>query len=183
MSTSSTLDIAKVTQSLAVKAIALQEETDLLLPRKVYIAQQALNDLYTDDPTSSDISLITNYTAAICAAYAFEAQDLLNSGGGGIIINPSTGTASLESINEDFTVGESGSLLNAGDTVFTINIGSGSIFQEGIFQLVLDGVVLPRNNNTRISYTVSYAVGVITVTLNQGAVDTQNYIATGQYFI
>jgi hypothetical protein len=183
MSTSTTLDIAKVTTSLAVKAIAIQEETDLNLPRKIYIAQQALSDLYTDDPTSSDIDLLANYTTAICAGYAFEAQNLLNSGGGGIIINPSTGTASLAAINEDFTVGESGSLFNEGDTVFTIDIGSGSIFQDGTFQVVLDGVVLPRNNNTRVSYTVSYAVGIITVTMNQAAVNGQNYIVTGQYFI
>jgi hypothetical protein len=183
MSVSTTIDIAKVTVSLAIKAISLQQESDLNLPRKIYVAQQVLSDLYTEDPTNVDLALLSNYTTAICAGYAFEAQNLLNTGGGGIIINPSTGIASLAAINKDFTVGQSGSLFNQGDVVFTINIGAGSIFQDGTFQVVLDGVVLPRNNNTRISYTVNYAVGIITVTMNQAAANGQNYIVTGQYFI
>lgn len=183
MSASSTLDISKVCVSLTTKAIALGLESDFLLPRKIYIASQVLNDLVEQDPTNEDITLISNYTTAICAGYAFEAENLVNGGGGGIIINPSTGTASLASINEDFTVGEGGSLISAGGTVFTIDIGAGSIFQNGTFQVALDGIILPRNNNTRISYIVNYAAGVITVTLNQAAVDRQNYIVTGTYFV
>lgn len=99
-------------------------------------------------------------------------------------LNGASGTiASLSDINSEWTVGDVGALLLDGETTFTLNIGAGSIFQMGTFQVVLDGVVLPRNNNTRISYTVSYSAGIITVVMNQGAINGQLYMITGTYLV
>jgi hypothetical protein len=183
MAASETLDIAKVSLSLIDRDSYLNLNSDTQLGRKLYFAYKALGDLVTDDPTSEDLDIINNLTFSLCGGYAFEAEALLNQGGSGIIINPSTGTASLADIYSEFTVGDVGSLLDAGETTFTINIGAGNIPQMGVFQITLDGVSLPRNNNTRISYSVSYAAGVITVVLNQGAENGQLYVVSGTYLI
>lgn len=183
MAASETLDIAKVTNPIINRATFIGANSDLNLVRKLYVAYQVLGDLVSEDPTSEDLDLINAYTFSLCGGYAFEAENLLNQGGSGIIINPSTGTASLSDINSEWTVGDVGALLLEGETTFTLNIGAGSIFQMGTFQVVLDGVVLPRNNNTRISYTVSYSAGVITVVMNQGAINGQLYMITGTYLV
>ena len=183
MSVANTINIAKVCIPLAVRDIAKQLEQDRDYPRKLYIAYQTLDDLNTDDPTNADVTLLNDYTFALCGGYYFEAESLLSLGQSGIIVNPSTGVASLASIREQFVVGDSGALLTNGATTFTINIGAGNVFQDGTFQIELDQSILPRNNSNYISYTVSYAAGVITVVLNQAASTGQLYVVTGTYLI
>jgi hypothetical protein len=181
MSVANTINISKVCIPLAIRDIAKQKEQDTDYPRKLYIAYQALNDLNTDNPSSADVTLLNDYTFALCGGYYFEAENLLSLGQSGIIVNPSTGVGTLNTIYVQFVVGDVGALLTNGATSFTINIGSGSVFQNGVFQVVADQVVLPRNNVNYFSYIVNYAAGVITVTLNQAAVTGQIYIITGTY--
>jgi len=183
MTTANVINIAKVCIPLALKDIANQINGDKRYPRELYIAYNTLNDLYTDNPSSTDVTSLTNYVYALCGGYYFQAQNLLSLGQSGIIVNPSTGVASFASLREQFVVGDVGALLTNGATTFTINIGAGNVFQDGTFQIELDQSILPRNNSNYISYTVSYAAGIITVVLNQAAVTGQLYVITGTYLI
>jgi len=183
MTTANVINIAKVCIPLALKDITNQANGDKRYPRELYIAYNTLNDLYTDNPSSTDVTSLTDYVYTLCGGYYFQAQNLLSLGQSGIIVNPSTGIANLTNIRYQFLPTDVGALVGVGGTIFTINIGSGSVFQDGTFQIVVDNVVLPRNNNNYFSYTVSYAAGVITVTLNQAALATQLYIITGTYLI
>ena len=60
MSVSNNIQIAKVTIPLVIRDIDLQLETDRLLPRKIYMAYQSLNDLYTQDPNNANVTLLSN---------------------------------------------------------------------------------------------------------------------------
>jgi len=181
MSTSNTLNIAKVCVSLTIQAIEQGLEDDLNFPRKLYCAYQTISDINTDDPTDETLDITGNQLYAMCGGYAFSAENLINGSSGGVIVNPSTGTATLNDIREQFVVGDSGALLVVGQTTLTIDIGVGSIFQSGTFQIELDQSILPRNTSAYVSYTLSYAAGIITVVLNQAAQTSQLYVITGQY--
>lgn len=85
MTTANTLNIAKVCVSLTIQAIAQGRELDLNLPRKIYCTYQSLNDVYTDNPNDSTLTATSNFLFSICGGYAFEAERILNLGGGGIV--------------------------------------------------------------------------------------------------
>lgn len=83
----------------------------------------------------------------------------------------------------DFVIGQGGSPMNAGDTTLTLNFSSLSI--TGIIadsiNVALDGQVLPRNDNTQISYTVAYNSTSVIITFNQGVQNYQQYIVSYAY--
>lgn len=83
----------------------------------------------------------------------------------------------------DFVVGNGGSPMNAGDTVLTLNFSSLSI--TGIIidsiNISLDSGVLPRNDNTQISYLVSYNSTSVVITFNQAVQNGQQYIVSYAY--
>lgn len=73
--------------------------------------------------------------------------------------------------------------MNAGDTVLTLNFSSlliTSIINDSI-NISLDGSVLPRNDNTQISYTVVYNPTNVIITFNQSVSLTQQYILSYAY--
>lgn len=83
----------------------------------------------------------------------------------------------------DFVIGQGGSPMNAGDTVLTLNFSSlliTSIINDSI-NISLDGSVLPRNDNTQISYTVVYNPTNVIITFNQSVSLTQQYILSYAY--
>lgn len=109
MSVANNVNIAKVCVSLTIKAIARGLEKDLNYPRKLYIAYQVVNDINTDDSTDADLPAGSNYLYSLCGGYAFEAQDILNLGGGGIVAT-SAGNTGLTPypISRIITAGEAG---------------------------------------------------------------------------
>lgn len=74
-----------------------------------------------------------------------------------------------------FTIGQTGSPITAGQTVITINVNNAL---EDSVTVSLDGSVLDRNDDTQVSYSVSYSVSDIVITLNQAASNNQTYIIT-----
>lgn len=82
-----------------------------------------------------------------------------------------------------FVIGQGGSPMNPGDTILTLNFSSLAI--TGIIidsiNISLDGGVLPRNDNTQISYTVAYSSTSVIITFNQGVQNTQQYIVSYAY--
>lgn len=108
MTTANTLNIAKVCVSLTIQAIAQGKEPDLNLSRKIYCAYQSINDIYTDNPNDSTLTGSGNFLFAICGGYAFEAENILSLGGGGVV--PSSGSSTGITpfpINHTVTLAES----------------------------------------------------------------------------
>ena len=153
------------------------------LPELLEIVRSTTNWARTYYSATTQFALTCNYMVSLIGKYYNQAYAVVTntSNNGTIVVNPTTGVSSLKTIFYQFLPTDVGALVTAGQTTFTINIGSGSIFQSGTFQIVVDQVVLPRNNNNYFSYGVSYAAGVITVTLNQAAIATQLYQITGTY--
>lgn len=85
MSVSNNVNIAKVCVSLTIKAIEQGLEKDLRLARKIDISQRVVNDINTDDSSDADLPLLSNQLYAMCGGYAFEAENVLGLGGGGIV--------------------------------------------------------------------------------------------------
>lgn len=84
---------------------------------------------------------------------------------------------------DGFVIGQGGSPMNAGDTILTLNFSSlviTGIISDSI-NISLDGSVLPRNDNTQISYTVAYNSTSVIITFNQGVQNTQQYILSYAY--
>jgi hypothetical protein len=93
MTTANIISIAKICVSLTLKAVVQGVEDDYLLPRKIYCTYQSVSDLYNDSPSDASMTKIANYLYAICGGYGFAAQAILGTGGGGIIVNPSTSSS------------------------------------------------------------------------------------------
>lgn len=91
MSVANNINIAKVCVSLTIRAIEQGLEKDLLLPRKLYCSYQVVNDINSDNPSSADLTLMSNQLYSMCGGYAFEAQRILNLGGGGIVATTPAG--------------------------------------------------------------------------------------------
>lgn len=107
--------------------------------------------------------------------------------------NTQKGTVQRE-INTQFVVGEPATdpLFDSGESVFQIDIGIGSIFDDSVenstFRLSVDQGPILRNTNSYINdnylcWDISYDIdtGLITVTMNQPAFNNQTYAASGQY--
>lgn len=89
----------------------------------------------------------------------------------------------IKSFFLDFVIGQGGSPMNNGDTVLTLtfsSLGITAIINDSI-TVSLDGSVLPRNDNTQISYTVSYNSTNVIITFNQAVSTNQQYIVTYAY--
>lgn len=63
--------------------------------------------------------------------------------------------------------------ISIGATVIRVN--QTNVIQDSVV-VVLDGGVLDRNDNTQVSYSISYDGTGFTITLNQGAQNLQTYV-------
>lgn len=183
MATSTTISniiiYAKISQYLAANDIS---RTLLLkggpppntrLSRLLYIVRKQVNLVFTNSPASSTLDATANYLYALCGKYINQAKTILGQGGSGAIVNPTTGTAtSLTGVFVQFKVGDPGSLMNAGDTVLTLTYADPI---GGTVSVDLDGVELPQNDSTMISYTVIYSTTNVVITFNSPVATLQLY--------
>lgn len=171
------ISIAKVSQYLATVAIANVNQyngnLDLKLPRKLYVIRKNVEWLYALDPTNDTLIQTANFLYALCAPYSAEAALIAGTAGGGIIVNPTTGTAlTLDGVYVQFRVGDVGAPMTAGQTVLVLNYDNPI---SGTISVVLDGVELPQNDITQISYTVLMTTTSVTVTFNNPVSNLQQY--------
>jgi hypothetical protein len=68
--------------------------------------------------------------------------------------------------------------MTAGQTILIIN--QAGLIQDSV-QVVLGGVVLDRNDNTQVSYVVSYGSNAVTITFNEPCQNGQVYVITYCY--
>jgi hypothetical protein len=77
-----------------------------------------------------------------------------------------------------FTIGQPGSPMTAGQTILIIN--QANIIQDSV-NVILSGVVLDRNDSSQISYTLVYGTNNVTITFNQAVSGGQTYVITYCY--
>jgi hypothetical protein len=182
-----TLDLAEISTYLwgnkigsdnAFKGGSPDNGRDVVL----YTQRKALE--YGIDQSLSGVTGVAKYVYALIGGQLPLANQVLVAGSGGIVPNPSGGgSTSLTVYRNQFNVGDSGALFVDGGTTATINIGVGNNFLANSIQVELDQVLLPQNNSNYISYTVSYAAGVVQIVLNQAAQLNQLYVITFDYII
>jgi hypothetical protein len=77
-----------------------------------------------------------------------------------------------------FEIGTAGSPMTAGQNVLVINQANVIFDSAGV---VLGGVVLPRNDNTQWSYTVTYTSTQLTVAFDSGVSNGQQFVIVYAY--
>jgi len=119
------------------------------------------NGIDSSDESINETSL---YLYDLCGRYIREAKQILNAGGSGEIINPSTGNAvTIATPNPQFRIGQPGSLMNAGDTQITFNY-SGVVNPS--LEITLDGTEVPYGDAFQFSFTATYNPTNVVVTFS-----------------
>jgi hypothetical protein len=77
-----------------------------------------------------------------------------------------------------FTIGQAGSPMTVGQTVLIIT--QPNIIQDSV-NVFLNQGLLDRDDDTQVSYSLSYGTGNITITFNQAVSANQVYIITYAY--
>lgn len=94
---------AKTSQYLAQYAVHKGEETDSLLPSKIYAVRKSVEWMYGQDPTESSLETTIAYLLDLCGIYLMRAMGISGSGGGAAGAISSSGTPFLiEVFGSDF---------------------------------------------------------------------------------
>lgn len=78
----------------------------------------------------------------------------------------------------EFIIGQSGSLMNPGDTQLVLNfasLGITGILQDSVF-ITLDASELPREYTDRLSYGLVYNPTNVTINFEAGVANGQSYV-------
>ena len=140
-------------------------------PQLIYTVRKSLEWAYSRNPSDTRLINISNYLYSLIRGYIDSAKVILNAGGTGTIINPSTGVGSVI-IFEDiqFIVGTVGSLMTAGQAVLTLTYNYPIRNSE---MVIINGTPLQIGLTDTVSYTVSYTTSSIVVTFNQVVSNSQ----------
>ena len=141
-------------------------------PQLIYEVRKSLEWAYDRNPSDTSLVNISNYLYRLILAYVDRAKAILNAGGSGSVINPSTGSASAIVFEDvQFTVGAVGALMTAGQTLLTLTYQYPIENSESV---IIDGTYLQIGLSTSVSYTIVYTNTTLTITFNQAVVNTQN---------
>ena len=172
------ISLAKITQYLSLcdisSRVALQGgDLDITYPQLIYMERRSIEYQYNFWPANPGLNAALAYLYNLLGRYLFQAQQILGTGSGVIVIPGSGAGASLTAQQLQFEVGETGALLIAGQTVLVLpyaNVVGGSL------SISLAGNILPEGRNDQLSYTIDYTTINVTITFNQGAMNSQLYI-------
>lgn len=180
-STALTIQIAKASQVYANRDInrkAFRQNTlNDYLAMQLHFAVGVLEWTVDNDSGYDDLKLMRNYTLALAGQYIVEATTSI--GTGGVVITPTNSTPfGFEGYRNDFTIGEAGSPMSAGDQVLTINLAG---FIRNTVMIFPSGVNLTIGDDpTAFEVTsIVYTSSSVTITLDQAVQDGERYIVTG----
>jgi len=133
-----------------------------------------LAPVITSCPGPNELVLFCN-VAGQTGGYAFRSwQTLIN------CLQPSI-LAALSFEFLDFVIGQINSPMVPGQTVLSIIPTAPLQIIPDSINIVLNGIVLPRNDASRISYSVTYTSGTAIITFNQPVIISQQYVITYSY--
>lgn len=143
------------------------------LPSRLSLVTRMVEHAFTVNPNDTTLVSTGNYLYQLCGRYIPQAKVILGNGSG-LIVNINTGVLStIVAQNIEFTIGATGSLMNAGDTTLVLNYTS--VLSASV-SVVLDGTDLPIGTYTdRIACNVIYTSNNITITFNQVVTNNQVY--------
>lgn len=176
--TTEVLEIAEVSQFLAkddeAKGMLFRGGYERIgLSKLIFVVRDAVQWLFDYNPSSNSLLGQANYLFSLCQPFVGRALQILGSGGSGTIVNPATGVVStIEAQGVQFTVGDVGAPINAGETTFTLSYES--VLSSSV-EITLDGVVLPIGSTDRVSFSVIYTANNIQITFNQVVSNGQLY--------
>lgn len=135
------------------------------LSRLIYVVRNSVAWLNSVNPSSDTLTQKSLYLYSLLRPFWGQAQTIYGSGGTGTIVNPATGVSStIIAVDIQFTVGDVGALMTAGDTVLVLsyeNVLNASV------SIDYNSVPLGIGNTTQLSYNVTYTANDITITFNQ----------------
>lgn len=167
------LNIARISQYLAAdgnsKKLLFQgggnrpNQSGLL-----FIVRESVQWQYDIDPNESGLPKMANYMYSLCNPYVHAAQQIIDSGTTGDIVNPSTGNnVTIATPFVQFRVGDPGAPMVAEEDTLTINLAG--VINPSL-EITLDGAELPYGEDDSLSYTVTYnPTNVVVVFSNQVA--------------
>jgi len=169
------INIARISQYLASNERARQDAfgggfLNINIPALIRVARESLEWAYGRNPSDTSLIPISNYLYSLCDRWANTARTILNTvTSGGTIINPSTGLVStIIALQFQFTVGQTGSLMNAGQTTLTLAYANVMRNSE---EVVYNGTPLYIGKTDAISYTITYNANDVVILFNQGVQD------------
>lgn len=131
----------------------------------LFIVRDSVQWLYDLDPDNADLAKQANYMYSLCNPYVHEAQNIINSGTTGDIVNPSTGNnVTIATPNPQFRVGDPGALMNAGDTQLTLNYAG---VVNPSLEITLDGTEVPYGDALQFSFTATYNANNVVIVFSQ----------------
>lgn len=184
-----TISLAKICEYLYTtnglkQSVFFNGQVDDRRNLQLYMERKAIE--YGNEQNLQGLQGATNYVYTLLGAELQKSNEILQSGsGGGIIVNPSTGVASLVYYDNNFVVGDSGSPILDGQTSFTINIGQGRIWSANSMMISRDQAVLPRDKSGYVTYNATYdtVTGLVTITFSEAVANNQLYTVQFSYLI
>lgn len=149
---------------------------DIYLPYKLVMEAGLLEWRNNHYPNDELLPKQGNYVLGLCAQYLNEALRALGNAGG-VVINPTTGNPiNLAFYRSSFTIGQTGSLMDAGDTELTIPLSGFLLDSIDFFR---SGVLSQYDDDSQLTYTVTYNPSYVIIHLNQAVQNGETYQITG----
>jgi hypothetical protein len=179
------VEYGKISQYLSADAIAKgtvfsNGNLNPMLPEQLNIVWTSLEHLIDTDPTNDGITETKNFLFSLCGKWALAASATVGNSGGQVIEPPSGLGSVIVAIYLQFTVGDVGAAMLAGETVLTITYDD--ILLNSI-SITKDSVPLPIGLNNQQSFTVVYSASNAVITFNEAVSDDQLFVVRGLRYI
>lgn len=164
------LSYASVCQYLAANEKAKQDAfsggfLNKNIPSLIYLVRKSLAWAYGRNPSDISLIKISNYLYSLIANYIGAAKVILNTGGTGTTVNPSTGAVSaVQALNIQFIVGQPNALMTAGQTLLNVACSYPISGSQSVFY---NSVPLGFGLDDRISYSVIFSDSNVRIIFDQ----------------
>lgn len=135
-----------------------------LQSRLIYLVRKSVEYLYDLDPDDTALPQQANYMYSLCNPYVSAANQIINAGTTGDIVDPNTGqNVTIATPNPQFRVGDPGALMTVGETEITLAYAG---VVDPSLEITLDGVEVPYGRSDVFSFTATYNANDVDVVFN-----------------
>src|SRR5574343_95896 len=140
------------------------------LSKLLWFVRSGIEWKYDVAPAESTLTATKNYLYTLCGRFIPQAQVLIGNIGGTVIQPPICQTSTVITLYVQFVVGESGSLMTAGDTQLVLTYDD--ILLNSLM-ISRDTATIPVNLSNQFSYNAVYTSTNVTITFNEPVSDGQ----------